>query len=273
MKRKADIGSASIAAREPRAAAEVYGFLAGVFSSHPTHESVQALRRMADSLGIGCPESSSLGELDQEYMDLFIVPNPRYVAPYESVFRDEFSLPPVLGRRSNPGETGTKIKGLLMGESTVQARQAYLRAGVLPQEDLPDHIANELLFMAHLWATEAEADGEAPALANLRQQFCQEHLLQWIGQLRHRVGERDRIGFYRAALEVTEGVLRDDTEGDATQEPAVPSDPPPDDEVIRLLPPGGETQMSLPNQCGPRGCPFSGMGLGGHTARRETIGS
>lgn len=257
------MGAASIAARDARARADVYGFLAGVFSSHPTHESVQALRRMADSLGMGCPEPSSLGELDQEYMDLFIVQTPRYVAPYESVFRDELSLPPVLPRRSNPAETGTKIKGLLMGESTLQVRQAYLQAGVLPEEGLPDHIANELRFMAYLWTREAEEEGEAPPLAVLRQRFRQDHLLQWIGPLRERVAERDRIGFYRAALEATEAVLQDDTGGGGAQE----------EEVIPLLPPVGATQMSLPNQCGPRGCPFSGMGVGGHSGRREASGS
>jgi TorA maturation chaperone TorD len=207
------MSSASVAAREARARAEVYGLLAGIFSSHPTQESVQALRQMADSLGIGGFEDFSLNELDREYMDLFIVPNPRYVAPYESVFRDEWPLPPVLRHGSNPGEMGTKIKGLLMGESTLQVRQAYLRAGVLPEEGLPDHIANELRFVAYLWMKESEATGdEATACAELRDEFRREHLLKWIGLLGERVAERGQLGYYRGALQVAEAMLQSDAD-------------------------------------------------------------
>src|SRR3989304_879803 len=89
---------------EEEAAAErvrIYGFLAGVFSSAPTAESAHAVSQMALTLGISCPEGLSLGELEREFMDLFVVPNPRYVAPYESVYRDCWVLPP------GPGGGGT----------------------------------------------------------------------------------------------------------------------------------------------------------------------
>lgn len=205
--------SASIAAREAYAGAATYGFLAGVLSLPPTRESVQALRQVAESLGIWCPETFSLSDLEREYMVLFVVPNSRYVAPYESVFRDEWSLPLILRPGSNPGEIGsTKIKGLLMGDSTLEVRRAYLQAGVLPEDDLPDHIANELRFMAHLWAREAESDEGSPALTDLRQRFREEHLLKWIGPLRERVAERDRLGYYRVALQVAEKVLQEDAD-------------------------------------------------------------
>jgi len=242
----------------------IYGFLAGVFCSAPTAESAHAVSQMALTLGISCPEGLSLGELEREFMDLFVVPNPRYVAPYESVYRDCWVLPPGPGRES----TEQVIGRLLMGESTLQVRQAYLRAGVLPQEDLPDHIANELRFMAYLWESEADADGEGPASADLRQRFCREHLLRWIGPLHERVAERDRIGFYRAALEVTEAVLRDDAAGDGGQAPPVPSDPLPRGDVTPRLSLVEGTWASPPSECGPRGCPISGMGAGGHPVRR-----
>ena len=45
----------------------------------------------------------SLDELDREYMELFVIPGPRYVAPYESVFRDRWILPAVLKRGYHPG--------------------------------------------------------------------------------------------------------------------------------------------------------------------------
>ncbi len=35
-----------------------------------------------------------------------------------------------------------------------------------------------------------------------------------------------------------------------------------------VLPSVEGTWASLPGECGPRGCPFSGMGVGGHPGRR-----
>jgi len=186
----------------------IYGFLARVFCSAPTAESVHAVSQMALTLGISCPEGLSLGEVEREFMDLFVVPNPRYVAPYESVYRDRWLLEPASGTEPGKGSAPLVMERLLMGESTMAVREAYLQAGVLPEEDLPDHIANELRFMAHLWAREAEAGGDAPGLTDLRQRFREEHLLKWIGQLREKVAERERLGYYRVALEVAETVLQ-----------------------------------------------------------------
>jgi len=103
------------------------------------------------------------------------------------------------------------IKGLVMGESTLGVRECYLEAGVLPSEDLPDHIGNELRFMAHLWACEAEKPSvKAGVLAELRARFRHDHILKWIGQLRERVAESAHLGYYPAALQIAEAVLRDD---------------------------------------------------------------
>jgi TorA maturation chaperone TorD len=190
----------------------VYGFLAEVFCSAPTAESAHAVSQIALALGISCPERLPLSDLEREFMDLFVVPNPRYVAPYESVFRDRWLLEPASGTEPGQGPAPLVMDRLLMGESTMAVRQAYLQAGVLPEEDLPDHIANELRFMAHLWAREAEAGGEAPGLADPRQRFREEHLLKWIGQLREKVAERERLGYYRVALEVAEAVLQGDAD-------------------------------------------------------------
>lgn len=189
-----------------------YGVLAGVFCSAPTAESVYAVSQMALALGISCPDGLAVNELEREFMDLFVVPNPRYVAPYESVYRDRWLIEPTSGTEPGTSPAPLAVERLLMGESTVAVREAYLQMGVLPEEDLPDHIANELRFMAHLWAREAEADGEAPALADLRQQFREEHLLKWIGQLREKVAERERLGYYGVALEVAEAVLQGDAD-------------------------------------------------------------
>lgn len=204
------MNSATTASGELQAKAEIFSFLAGVFRSHPTTHTVRALRELAGELGIACPDGFSLSEIDQEYMDLFIVPASRYVAPYESVFRDEWPLPSGLRRGSNPSETGGAVKGLLMGEATLDVRQFYLEAGLLPEEDLPDHISNELSFLAHLYQRQADdTAGEAGDIVKLRERFRREHLANWIGNLRERVGERDRTGHYRAALEVVEALLEE----------------------------------------------------------------
>ncbi len=199
---------------EEKLAAErerIYAFLAGVFSSPPTADGLRALSQMALTLGISCPEGLSLRELDREFMDLFVVPNPRYVAPYESVYRDRWQLGPGGESESGEGPDHRGMAGPLMGESTMGVRQVYLQVGILPKEELPDHIANELRFMAYTWARQGEAQAaEAPAWAELRERFRREHLLLWIGQLREKVAERERLGYYRAALQLVEVVLQED---------------------------------------------------------------
>ena len=194
-----------------KARASIYALLANVFGSHPTPESVGAVRQMAETLEISCPNGWSLTDLDSEYMELFVAPNPRYVAPYESVFRDSWLLPVASRNGSGPKATSVMIKGLVMGESTLEVRQCYLQVGVLPGNDLPDHIANELRFMSYLWASEAESSSlEAGVLAGFRAKFRDEHILKWLGQLRERLAESDHLGHYLAALKVAEVVLEID---------------------------------------------------------------
>jgi len=203
---------ATLVVPELKAQAELYCFLAGAFCSHPTDESVRTLGALTAELGIPFPADLTLRELDREYMELFVIPGPRYVAPYESVFRDHWELPPVLKRGSNPKETGETIKGLLMGKSTLAVRAIYLQAGVLPEEDLPDHISNELCFLARLCEMEAEASPErARALAELRDRFRLEHMMKWVGDLRKKVSENDRLGYYHAIVQVVEAVLQEET--------------------------------------------------------------
>ncbi len=204
---------ASIPMSEAQARAGVYAFLAEVFDSHPTQDALNALRRLAEELAVPFPSSLPPGELDCEYMELFVVPNPRYVAPYESVFLDEWELPAALKRGSDPSETGQKIKGLLMGESTLKVREYYLRAGILPDRGLPDHISNELRLLAYLSQREAAAaDGEAGELVEIQAQFQRGHLLKWISQLRERIEQRERLGYYSAAVRIAEAVLPEEAD-------------------------------------------------------------
>ena len=196
---------------EALARADVYRFLADVFTSHPTRESARRLSGLAAEFGVDCPDGLSPGKLEREYMDLFVAPNPRYVAPYESVFRDRWLVPAALKPWSDPGEASLAIKGLVMGESTLAVQQCYVDAGLAPEHDLPDHVGNELRFMAYLWTLQAEAPpDEAARTAELREEFRREHLLKWTGDLRVRIAQSDRLGYYRSAIETAEGVLMND---------------------------------------------------------------
>jgi len=189
----------------------IYGFLAGVFGTAPTAESARAVSEMALALRIPCPDGQALDQLEREFMDLFVVPNPRYVSPYESAYRDRWLLPTGLGKDATEQVVGR----LLMGESTLAVRQCFLDAGTLPLQDLPDHIGNELRLMAHLWASEESESGSLGSRRELRAKVRDEHLLQWIGQLRQKVSENESLGYFSAALDLAEVILKNDEQEDA----------------------------------------------------------
>jgi TorA maturation chaperone TorD len=95
-----------------------------------------------------------------------------------------------------------------MGDSTLAVRQAFVDAGVLPVRDLPDHIANELRLVGHLWHVEGCAGAEdAVEAARQRERFVAEHPVRWIGELGGRIAQRSATGFYRAAIEAAHALL------------------------------------------------------------------
>ncbi len=196
-------------ATEARARAKIYAFLAEVFSSHPTQDALRVVRQIALALGISFPNNFSLTELDLEYMELFVVSSPRYVAPYESVFHDQWILQDFQNAGKNLALIGKR--SLAMEETSIEVRRVYIKMGVFPDKDLPDHIANELSFMAYLWLREAEASTEKiKALSELRNKFCEGHLLTWMGLLRERVMKGEHLGFYSVVLQITEVLLQDE---------------------------------------------------------------
>jgi TorA maturation chaperone TorD len=193
---------------DARTMAEVCAFLAGVLSSPPTEETAGAVARMASALGVACPDDVGAATLEREYADLFVVPNPRYVAPYESVYRDRWEMPAALQTGAGPAGKGGAVKGLLMGESTLKVRRLQLEAGLQPQRDLPDHVANEMWLLAHLWKKEAEAPlADRPEWARRRAQFAAEHLQQWLGDLAAAVRRHQHAGVYGATLDIAQAVV------------------------------------------------------------------
>lgn len=201
------MGTVSISGLEAQERAGLYSFLARVLSTRPTQDSVWGLNQLAAAYGFVHANGHPLDELDHEYMELFMVSNPRYVAPYESMFR---GLPDTHGA-SGPDDTLYTDDAMRIREPAEDVEECYREAGLTPAKELPDHIGNELRFMAYLWWRQSDAPpAEAERLASIREKFRRSHLLKWIGRLRERVAESDRLGYYHTAFKVAEAVIQDD---------------------------------------------------------------
>lgn len=186
--------------------ADMYRFLAGVFLVPPTAELVALLKEgwIADALkGFLTDETKILfsdvvesntpvDELKQEFNNLFVVPMGQYTTPFEAVFRNEREV------------AGKKVRGLLMGPSTVAVIESYKRAGAERLvKELPDHIGCELGFMEYLCTEEARA-AKAGKKDNARffleeqRLFLENHLLQWMPSLAAKISEKARFSWYKA---------------------------------------------------------------------------
>lgn len=195
---------------EAKAQADTYAFLSSVFLSEPTEDQVKGLNEVLKILNLPSLNSFTLEELKRAYFDLFVIPNPRYVKPYESVFMDKIPM----GFAGNP-EQGvppkTKyIEGLLMGESVQDVSKLYKQEGVYPERELPDHIGNEISFLAYLALKESESSGdETIRLRKLQEDFKKKHVLRWIGRLERRIARHDNTGYYRNAVSATHILLNE----------------------------------------------------------------
>ena len=129
-------------------------------------------------------------DLEVEYTHLFIAARPHVPAPpYESAYQG---------------------RGLLMGEPVSQVLAAYGEAGLAVHrdyDDLPDHIAAELEFVAYLLQQESET-GQTGEWRERRQRFWQEHLLRWGPEFLARVSTAARLPFYRLLADLTGALLR-----------------------------------------------------------------
>ncbi|MBF8261414.1 MAG: putative component of anaerobic dehydrogenase [candidate division NC10 bacterium] len=129
-------------------------------------------------------------ELEVEYNRLFVGPGAPRVYPYESLYRDS--------------------TGLVMGPSAGEVLQAYRRAGLAINtafKDLPDHVAVELEFMAHVCWGEARAisAGDADRVLCLKQQqrsFLDAHLASWLPAMCEKVIRETTSTIYRGFAEI-----------------------------------------------------------------------
>jgi len=201
--------------------AAVYEVLAALYLQPPSPALVAGLLELAGSAATGDLSTGSAGELlrryaasydgklevlQQEFNDLFAVPLGRYVTPYEAVYRDERVV----------GED--RVRGLLMGPSTLAVLQAYRenQFAVNPEcPELPDHIGVELSFMSLLCGREPHLReaGDMPAVHLLwtrELRFLEDHLLRWVPDFAQRISENARTLFFQGIGQITEEFVRTD---------------------------------------------------------------
>jgi putative dimethyl sulfoxide reductase chaperone len=143
-------------------------------------------------------EATAQDEMRIEYSRLFVGPFKLPAPPYGSVYLDD-------GRR-------------LMGDSTIDAIRRYREAGVdvdPVQEDVPDHIAIELEFMAYLVHLQEEAataeDSDALRDALDKQiGFLDRHLCAWVPEFAAIVKAESESAFYTDLADATETFLAED---------------------------------------------------------------
>jgi len=156
-------------------------------------EAADMPQAMAEAL-----EATAQSEMRIEYSRLFVGPFKLPAPPYGSVYLEE-------GHR-------------LMGDSTLDAIRRYREAGVdvdPVQEDVPDHIAIELEFMAYLVHMQEEATtaGDSDALRDALDKqtgFLERHLCAWVPEFATIVKSETESAFYRNLADATETFLAED---------------------------------------------------------------
>ena len=167
-------------AEEARTRASSYELLALALSP-PSVELAEAVSK-ADA-PFALPTLSPV-ELIPEYHRLFVGPGSLPAPPYESVYREGWRV---------------------MGETTLDVQRRYEEAGcvfVPSFNELPDHVAAELGFMAVLCEEETkawEAEDLSEALAWLRREraFLDDHLTRWLSAFSERLLASTEVLFYR----------------------------------------------------------------------------
>jgi putative dimethyl sulfoxide reductase chaperone len=138
-------------------------------------------------------------DLQKEYTRLFINARPKVPAPpYGSLYLEN--------------------KGMIWGETTLEAVKLYGEAGLKVAEDfkdIPDHFAAELEFMWYLIREEIKARGllinnssgidmkKAEKMADMQPRFLRDHLGLWFERFLDKVITSTRLVFYREVSALT----------------------------------------------------------------------
>jgi len=135
-------------------------------------------------------------ELATEFARLFVVPA-TMTCPFESYHRI-------------PWPVEDAAYGSLLACATHRVQQIYRSWRARPEaetEEVPDHAATELRFMAMLVALERQVraagdDGLLAATLHAQADFLDEHILAWFPAWMATVQARARLPYYRSLVEV-----------------------------------------------------------------------
>ncbi len=136
------------------------------------------------------PDAGSASELALTYTQLFLGPGRPIAWPYESVY----------------------IEGQLSGKTTEQVARCYTEAGLQvsnENRELPDHIAFELAFMAHLVSREERDHDRAELWRQRQRHFLDQHLTKWLPEFCRRIERSDAHPFYRQAAQLARQIVED----------------------------------------------------------------
>lgn len=177
----------------------LYGFLATVYRSEPSAESLGKLRDPAfqDAFGLEIKagsEAAMAEELAVEYAALFLGPG-GHISPHESVH--------VKGGGQLLGSASSAVKAYIEACGFEYAAETHV---------LPDHISVELDFMAEVTRQESQAwtdqswDKVQNCLA-FEEEFSADHLRLWVPDFCQAVLASAEHPFYRQVVEITRDFL------------------------------------------------------------------
>lgn len=134
-------------------------------------------------------QQDSLSALQVEHAKLFIGPFGTVVPPYSSLHIDE--------------------KPQIMGESTFEAYQYYLEAGIDMEaafKEPPDHITAELEFMYYLICNYLNSNDEA--FLDRQRAFVTSHLAQWVIRFAEKLEQHAASAYYRNLGIITRNFIK-----------------------------------------------------------------
>ncbi|NOZ05547.1 MAG: molecular chaperone TorD family protein [Chloroflexi bacterium] len=172
--------------------------LAGAFRQLADNDDVRAGVEIWEAMTAreeGLVGEYGLSPLREEYTRMVYDSNLPCIPPYESVYANERQV---------------------MGKHALAVEAFYRRAGLgVADNEMPDHIALECEFVAHLAGLEAAAwqagqRDEAERLWQTERQFLTSHLLSWGGKFCADLQRLAREDFYRAIARLGAGLFNDE---------------------------------------------------------------
>lgn len=168
----------------------------GVFSLPPTENKdiEMGFREVYDYVNKSGSIEELVGDIDDEYVRLFLGPGRAEVLPYQSPYEGH----------------------VIYGETTLRLKNIFTRAGLRITHGAgisEDHLGAELKFMAHLCGRAMALlaqEKDITASLELQKKFLDENMLPWVQKFCEDVLKSRTANFYRGIAMVTKGFLKDD---------------------------------------------------------------